>query len=157
MPTTDTFTRRWDFPATVYDIQNNVGTTTSTSYTATLSGSGAATCAVVFIAPSSGRVEIANTMQLWTTVSGNAYCTVEVRTGDKIGSGTVVLSASDNNALVATTTNPFRGGVITVVTGLTPGAAYNVRQVFRTSTSSGGNEGTYYRKHLKVEPLPRAV
>jgi hypothetical protein len=153
MPTADQHTERLDFPAAVYNVQAASGSTTSTTYTATLSGGGTA-CSCVFIAPKSGKVEIVNTAQLWTTVSGNAWCTVEVRTGTVIGSGTVVLSANDDRGLLATSTNAFRGSVVTVLTGLSPGDAYHARQVFRVSTASSGNQAMFSRRGLKVEPLP---
>lgn len=133
----------------VEDVENASGTTTSTSYTATLSGGGAAACGIAFVAPASGTVLIHNNCTISNNTAAVAtHCTVRVRTGNSIGSGSDVLAASDTNAVQHPGTSPFRAGATKLLTGLTPGADYNVQQVFRVASAS---TGTFADKNLIVE------
>lgn len=127
------------------DIQNASGTTTSTSYTFTLAGGGVG-CGLAFVAPPSGKVLIHNEMQLNIATSGFAFCSINVKTGAVIGSGTDVIAPSDDEAVTNDVT-ARRFGVARLVTGLTPGASYNVKQAFK---SSSGNTATFVRKQLIV-------
>lgn len=149
MPRAGQRVRAVDFTDAQVSVQTTSGTTTSTSYTATLTGGTACSC--VFLAPSSGRVEIANVAQMSNSGSTFVYCAFEVRTGSSVGSGTVVFAASDDEALIVAGSNAFRFGLQRVLSGLTPGASYNVRQVFKVQSPG---TGTYSRKVLAVKPLP---
>lgn len=127
------------------DSQATSGTTTSTTYTATLTGGTA--CGLAFVAPASGKVLIANSMLLvQSTGSQIAYCTIRVRTGSSIGSGSDVVAAADNNSITAVAVFVTGIGRVIPVSGLTPGASYNVQQLFRVSA----NTGTYSGKSLSV-------
>jgi hypothetical protein len=128
---------------TVSDRQDASGTTTSTSFTATLTGG--TTCGRTFVAPASGAVLIHNTANGFNT-GGAGFCGYEVREGGTIGSGTVFRAAADQyclvmgaNSIAMTSTNHL--------TGLTAGSTYNVRQMFRVSASTG----TFAWKELSVQ------
>jgi len=129
--------------------QNTSGTTTSTSYTATLTGG--TTCSLTFVAPPSGQVMVHNTVNLSNTLTSGVLMSFEIRAGAVVGSGTVFQAADDQNTNqssgVAGVGN--RATVSTPITGLTPGATYNIRQMFRVSAGTG----TYISKRLTVVPL----
>lgn len=129
--------------------QNTSGTTTSTSYTATLTGGTA--CSLTFVAPPSGQVMVDNSCNLSNSLTSGVLMGFEVRTGAVIGSGSVAFAASDNDSVSASgvANAGHRSTVSTPVTGLTPGATYNVRQLFRVSAGTG----TYISKRLTVVPL----
>lgn len=126
------------------DVQSANGTTTSTTFTATLTGGTA--CGIAFVAPASGVVIIHNSLGLFNTADFS-ICTIEVRTGSTIGSGTVVLAASDDYAIVHKNANLNQFGRATRLPGLTPGGSYNVRQQFRVPSGTGN----FQRKELIVQ------
>jgi hypothetical protein len=140
--------------AAKWDSQTSSGTTTSTTYTASLAGGTA--CGVAFIAPPSGAVAIFNTTDRNNSSAAlYAICGVEVREGDSIGSGTHVAGPT-----VAGSTDDKsnyglgyieRSATHYVVDTLTPGASYNARQLFRVNSAS---TGTFIRKELLVLPMP---
>lgn len=133
---------------TVADTQNTIGTTTSNSYTATLSGGTA--CGVAFVAPASGVVLIFNVLQI-QAASGNSFCTVRVRTGSSVGSGSDVLAAGDDDSVIVNSAGSlFRGTAVLRVTGLTPGSSYNAQQLFKNDASA---TCTTTRKKLIVQPV----
>jgi hypothetical protein len=132
---------------TVTDTQNTTGTTTSTTYTATLTGGTA--CGVVFVAPASGKVMIFNTTQLQAS-AGNAFCTVRVRTGGTVGSGTDQLAASDDDAQIINVAGVLKRATTMIpVSGLTPGSTYNAQGLVRIDVAG---TLTTTRKKLSVAP-----
>lgn len=115
-------------------------TTTSTSFTATISGS-TPEMGVAFIAPTSGKVLI-----IWTAGMSNgsppniSQISPQVRTGSTVNSGTIILAADAARSTLTTTSSRHAGNY--VLTGLTPGANYNVTMLhrsFTTGTSSFDN------------------
>lgn len=132
--------------AAVSDEQGTSGTTTSTTYTSTLTGGTA--CGVAFVAPTSGRVLIANSARMINSGANQTYCGFIVRTGSTVGSGTSVVSEADARALLHTTTAFARFSVTYLVNGLTAGASYNVQQSFRVAAGTG----TYANKEIAVIP-----
>jgi hypothetical protein len=137
-----------DTPPSQSDFQATSGTTTSTTYTATLTGGTA--CGLVFTAPTSGRVLVCNNTAIVNSATQATYCSFAIRAGGSIGSGTVFLSEADGHAILNTTTSNARYGTTRVVEGLTPGSTYNAQQLFRVAASTG----TYVNKSLHVIPLP---
>lgn len=129
------------------DVQAAVGTTTSTSYTATLTGGTA--CSSTFVAPTSGKVVIHYDALMQNSGANFSYSAPQVRTGSSIGSGTVVFGADDAYALTHNGTNALRYGGSAPVTGLTAGATYNIQLLHRVTAGTG----TYSRKSIIVEPV----
>jgi hypothetical protein len=128
------------FPDT---IQDTSGTTASGAFTEVLTGG--TTCSTTFVAPASGKVDIYNTAQLGNSSSANlSICAVEVKTGAVVGSGTTVLAAATTHGLYCGST--VRATVVTTVSGLTPGATYNVQQKFANTAGTG----TFANKRLAV-------
>lgn len=109
-------------------------TTTSTSYVSI-----GTTCGTAFVAPASGNVEIKWFTELKNSGAGNVtICTIAVRTGSTVGSGTTVYASSDNNPLCrGDVTGTVTPSAFHPLTGLTPGANYNVQLEFRVSTGTG--------------------
>ena len=134
------------FPAQNSDIQSTSGTTTSVTFTPTLTGGVAA--GHTFVAPASGKVIIFNTCQIVNSGANNSRCGFFVRDGASVGAGTTVLASSDNRSILVGGTNEIRATIIHPLTGLTPGATYNVQQEFKVSAGTG----TYSQKSLCVIP-----
>lgn len=125
--------------------QNTSGTTTSGAFTATLTGG--TTCSTTFVAPANGKVDIFNVCEMSNSVTTNlSLCTIEVRAGAVVGSGTVVLAAGNNQAIYSGST--IRTSAVESLTGLTPGATYNVQQMFAAT----GGTATFVNKRLMVRP-----
>lgn len=131
---------------TFSDVQVASGTTISATKTSTLTGGTA--CGVSFIGPASGVVVIFNVCDVANSGANFSMVTVRVRTGLTIGSGADVVADSDDEALYRVGAGPERQMVAMVVTGLTPGAAYNAQQRFQ----SGAGTATFFRKVLIVSP-----
>lgn len=139
-----------DFPEAKTDSEVSFMQTTSTSYTAAVTGGTLADCAVSFVAPTSGRVLLLYAATLDNSAANLTYGTPEVRTGSSIGSGTVVLAASDDNAIKVNGTNEARYGTHYLLTGLTAGADYNARMLHRVS----GGTGTLDERTMTAVPTP---
>lgn len=148
MPNSGDIVKALDFPAATVSVQNTAGTTSSTSYTSTLT-SGTA-CGVAFVAPTSGKVLVHNSALLDHSTTGTSWCSWILRTGASIGSGSTALglSASDSRAIKHIGTSESRQGDTYLITGLTPGASYNIVQQFRTT----GATATFSDKVLSVTP-----
>lgn len=110
---------------------------------------------VVFTAPPSGCVDLDFRGQVLNSVATNqTYISPVVREGGTVGSGTVVLAASDARAMVSgiTSANPGQSyvGAFCSVTGLTSGATYNVRLEHRVNAGTGRT----LLGELRVSPQP---
>jgi hypothetical protein len=128
-----------------------------TGITGTGFAAGSPACATTFTAPPSGGVFVTVTGRLAQSINGNqTILGWEIRTGAVIGSGTVVVSASDDLALI--TSRPVNSGASSYLAashrsplfGLTPGTTYNIRTMHRVTGGSGALE----RRALIVEPAP---
>ncbi|MDQ7910266.1 hypothetical protein RB614_37810 [Phytohabitans sp. ZYX-F-186] len=121
-----------DVPTMVSAIVTGLESPTSTSFIA-----GSATCGVAFVAPTTGRVLIEWRANLDNSTNAFTIVAPEVRTGSSVGSGTVVLAASDVNALYGFGTNELGFGCFVPLDGLTPGESYNVRLMHRVTSGTG--------------------
>lgn len=137
-----------DFGTPVENAQSTAGTTTSTSFTATLTGGTA--CEAVFVAPTSGRVLVLNQSRCANSTTETATCGYALGTGSTPGTNQTV-AASTLRAARVTGTNAVMSGFADLVTGLTAGDTYWVRQMFATS---GVSTSTFDIKSIIVIPLP---
>lgn len=128
------------------NIQAASGATSSTSYTATLTG--ATACSMTFIAPRSGRVVLVDTAQISNNTSAvYGFVCSRVGTGLTIGGGSAILTPSDDEALVwNSTTVAGRMSVLHPISGLSAGAAYNIQQQYKVS--GAGSVGTFVRRQI---------
>lgn len=125
-------------------------TTTSTS-----SVNGSPVCGVAFVAPSSGKVEVS----IYGDVANSGgICLLgwRVRTGTTVGSGTVVDGSdtgdthADVGRIVASSIRLGAGSHAIVVSGLTPGANYNIATYHSVTASTG----TIRTRAVTVKSLP---
>ena len=106
-------------------------------------------CGTAFVAPTSGKVLI--TWRCTLSNSGNNYtaCSYQIATGSVVGSGTAFQSAADERT-VSTDTTTFEGqGASEYVSGLTPGANYNVFLMHRVTAGTGA----FLRRTVGIVPL----
>ena len=138
-------------PAALYattrrNIQPAVFSTASTSYVDL-----ATTCGTAFKGPASG-----NAMILWrsylenSTVGSGCLCAPEIRTGAVVGSGSPVLLANDNRALLQTGVEQIAVGSMFTVFGFVPGEDYNIRLLHRATA----NTATFAWREVIVLPIP---
>lgn len=133
--------------STVTVVDATARTTTSITFTATISGA-TPEMGVAFVAPTSGKVLI-----IWTAGMSNSsppnisQISPQVRQGAVVNTGTVVLAADAARSTLTTTSSRHAGNY--VLTGLTPGASYNV-----TMTHRSFNAGTssFDNRELTVVP-----
>lgn len=134
-----------DFPTTVETLE----TTTVTDIAVTNYTAGTVQCSAVFTAPASGRARI----DLWTRMQGDGtfrvFCGVEVRTGSVIGSGTIIRSPADNEAVQGQAVGIVSYSLPILQTGLTPGDTYHVRTMHKVA---GGTTADIFTRKLLVSP-----
>jgi hypothetical protein len=108
---------------------------------------------VAFIAPPSGKIQIiGRAVGRNTTVSQYALLDYEVRQGSSIGSGTLARTTNNNTAGVhQSAVASAQGTVVTggLLTGLTPGAAYNACLTYATG---GTGTADFNRRQIAVYP-----
>lgn len=108
-------------------------TSTSTGYTAT----GGTSVGRAFTVPPSGDVLINYAGRMSNSGStASTYITIQIRTGSTIGSGTVVLAASDTQAIDHAGSISDRNGAAYLFSG-TVGSAYNVQLLHKVEAGTG--------------------
>jgi hypothetical protein len=131
----------------------DTGSTTSTSFVTALTGATNNSWGVAFIAPPSGTV-LVSVKAAASNATANDYALLDfqVRQGTTINSGTVVRATNDNTAgIIRSGTAGLQATIVgsDVVTGLTPGSAYNVTLAYR---ASGTGAASYNRRQAIVLP-----
>ncbi|MFD0853020.1 hypothetical protein ACFQ07_12345 [Actinomadura adrarensis] len=127
-----------DTPPTVSATAGISFTTNGVAFTVgSITGGTYADCAVVFTAPTTGRVKIHVSARLINAGTSGTLIATETREGDVIGSGDAVEIASDALGVSHYGASFARLGACHLLSGLTPGASYNTRILHRVSASSG--------------------
>lgn len=107
---------------------------------------------VVFFAPGTGRVRVKVGAFLRNSTTSGTFMGAAIRTGDVVGSGTLVQAAADGDAAQmngdGSNTDGGRVMVEYVIEGLVPGAVYNARMEHRV----GAGTGTFERRTIIVSP-----
>jgi hypothetical protein len=142
-------------PTRYYDSANVYTNTTSWTrgWTDSTKTTAAPTSGTTFIAPPSGeaRVDVAG----WLNAGGDnrGQLGYEIRSGAVVGSGTVFFSPDDNTAAMqkAATSTVVTNG--TEISGLTPGATYNIRFMVRETDNNANAGTTYIWRRLIVTPV----
>lgn len=140
-------------PPTVSYEMATLGSTTSVTYTATITGSSVA--GGTFVCPPSGRVMVLwGTGMFHNTLGSSGWCSWEIRAGASVGSGTVVVAADDSRAVrmkVAHATNNDQqwGWHYPVLSGLTASSTYNIRHMFK---NEGSGTLSIVRQRITVTP-----
>lgn len=133
------------------DVDNGV-----TNALSTASGAyvplGAPTCGTAFVAPLSGQVMVHYECAAVDTSAAGAvaFTSFEVREGDAVGAGTVVLAADDARSFKKVGLEDVGLAAFKFVKGLTPGKAYNAQMMHR----AGGGTGFYVSREIAVVPAP---
>lgn len=164
-PASTDHTRLWEhFQTLATDIDTDVATlvtasqsavdatartTTSTTFTSVVSP--ANVLGVAFTAPASGKVMLHMVCDLVTSGGAGQFAEAApaVRTGAVLASGSVVLAAAHDRAVIAYNGIQLRAGITYRLTGLTPAASYNA--VMEHANSSG--TGTFRWREITVVPL----
>jgi hypothetical protein len=109
---------------------------------------------VAFIAPASGQVFVTGRAAGSNgTAGGFVLLDFEVRQGSTPGSGSVVRAAGQATAAVFQSSSASQQSTLTtgdLVTGLTPGTAYNATLAYASGTAS--QTLTFNRRHIMVRP-----
>lgn len=122
-----------DTPPTGSDREDGTLTTTSTTYIA-----GSTVCGCTFVASTTGRAVVYHAAYLYNNnVAATTHCSVRVGTGSVIGAGTQIQAAADETAVTNLGSTANRFGVLTVLTGLTPGSTYNLQTMHRVTAGTG--------------------
>lgn len=138
-------------PAAVTSIQTASFSATSTTYTTASTAGPYADCAVVFVAPPSGRVKVHTAARMVNTgATVGTLVSPEVRDGATIGAGTVIEGAGDGTGVSHYGTTFARSGADHLMTGLTPGTSYNARLLHRST--SGTETASIALRELIIEP-----
>lgn len=138
-----------DSPPTVWAAIADSYDFTSTSYATSSTAGTYADCAVVFTAPTTGRVKISTSGRLYNTTTAGTLLSPETRVGETVGSGTIVESAADASGIANYSGTFQRQGASHVLSGLTPGAVYNTRLMHKATSGTG----RIALRELIVEPL----
>lgn len=137
------------FTPTVEDVQADLFSFDATVFGVDADSGTYNDCAVVFMAPFTGRVKIDLAADLDNSIStASTNVAPVVRTGSVIGSGSTVLAALADNQVRNVGTDNRRYGTSVLLSGLTPGDLYNCRLEHRVS----GNTGTVQQRQLIVSP-----
>lgn len=104
-----------------------------------------------FVAPPSGKIMVHWMLALENSLAGgDAVCTFQIRDGSTIGAGTLFMAANDLRAVRKPGIARESRTGIWPVDSLTPGAAYNVELLFRST--SGANTATFLNRNVGVVP-----
>lgn len=125
------------------------GTTTSTTFTNSLTTT--LICGIAFVAPATGSVVVLYQASGRNGTAG-AFTIIEfeVKTGSTVGSGSVFRPSDENIASTFQSDSAGQQGQHgghDLVTGLTPGSAYNACIVYRVNTAS---TGTFNRRKITI-------
>lgn len=148
--------RRFAFDAETYAPVHATDATTIGGITSTSWAQGTPVVSIVFVAPPSGRVFITVSGSIAQTANGNeTRLSYELLTGAVVGSGTTVAGPSTLRGIMCgRAVNSGAAAVLSAsyrrpVSGLTPGASYNLR----TMHSVSGGTGTVENRELVMEPV----
>jgi hypothetical protein len=127
-------------------------TTSTTTFAA-----GAPGLSQVFVAPQSGKVRITYTLHGASAIGSSAgtafvYFGGDIRTGNVIGSGTLIRGAATEDCAAIGGNSGVRMLASRVIhqTGLTPGNTYHVRTLFIIASSGTGN---LFSREVTVEMM----
>ncbi|MGX1669771.1 hypothetical protein [Streptomyces sp. NPDC055400] len=118
-------------PGPVHKANTTTGTTTSTAYVETLTGSTGDPTTVTFVAPPSGAVLITLGARANSSAATACYASASVKNGT-----TTVLAAADSRASIATGTSAISASTQFQVTGLTVNTAYTATLAYKSAATT---------------------
>lgn len=139
-----------DTPPTQASAVSGSITATAITYGTAVTSGTYADCAVVFTAPTTGRVKIHTSARLLSSgATSGSLVSPETRAGSTIGAGTIVEAAADGGGASHYGSTFARVGVTHLLSGLTPGAVYNTRLLHRSSVVT--ETATFALREIVVE------
>lgn len=134
-------------PAAVTAADSGSVSTTSATFVALAGDPG-----VAFTAPASGRVLV----HVAGTFDNNAADTFgmmafQIRTGNSVGLGTIVVAANDNDSVGTAGTNDTSFGRTILVSSLIAGSSYNVQALYKRFLGTG--TAFFARRSVLVVPV----
>ncbi|MFI6281517.1 hypothetical protein [Streptomyces sp. NPDC050988] len=133
-------------PAPVHKANSTVGTTASTAFVETLTGSTGDPTAAAFTAPASGSVLVSVGARGSNSTTGTCFMSANVRAGS---GSTVVLAAADARSAISTGTGQVSASTQYLVSGLTPNSAYTATAAYRCTAGTA----TFAFRFLTVTPV----
>lgn len=134
-------------PGPVHKANSTIGTTASTTYAETLTGSTGDPTAVTFTAPPSGSVLVSVGARISGTAAGvSCLMSANVRTGT-----TLTLAAADTRAAIGSGTSQSSGSTQFQVNGLAAGAVCTATAAYKSAATT--NTATFAYRFVTVTPL----
>ncbi|NWF26953.1 hypothetical protein HW130_11840 [Streptomyces sp. PKU-EA00015] len=133
-------------PGPVHKASTVTGTTTSTSYVETLTGSTGDPTAVAFAAPPSGTVLVTVGARANSSAATAAFVSANVRLGT-----TLTLAAADARAAIVSGTNQCSGSTQFQVSGLTAAGAYTATLAYKSAATT--STATFTNRFVTVTPV----
>lgn len=141
--------RGLDTPPTAFDED----TADIVGFTNTTFASGSPVVGVSFTAPTTGRVLVMWHARFNPTSAVAAQVGFALRTGAVVGSGTLIQDGLNEGCLESPNVSGgggrVQGGTFYPLSGLTPGAEYNVVVCHRMSAAGSG---TVFARYITVQP-----
>jgi len=142
--------RALDTPPAASDAQLDSFSFTHTTYgTGSTSGT-YVDCGTAFMAPTTGRVLVILSGEISNASGATTRMAPVVREGPVIGSGALIVPASDVNSVTNQGSTAILTAQVALIENLSPGETYNVRLEHRVS----GGTGTLRNRRVVVIPSP---
>ncbi|GGS86908.1 hypothetical protein [Streptomyces chromofuscus] len=133
-------------PGPVHKANTTTGTTTSTAYVETLTGSTGDPTAVSFTAPPSGTVLVSVGARGNSSAATSCFVSANVRLGT-----TVTSAAADTRAAVVTGTSAASAHTQYQLTGLTVGGAYTATLAYKSAVTT--STATFTNRFVTITPV----
>ncbi|MER5970270.1 hypothetical protein ABT112_11135 [Streptomyces sp. NPDC002055] len=135
-------------PGPVHKVNNNEGSTTSTTFVETLTNAAGDPMAVSFTAPPSGSVIVTVGAYTYNSAAdGLAYMSAAVRLGT-----TVKLAAHEDRSSIVRSAARASASTQFQVSGLTGGALHTVTPAYRAG-GGAGNTASFDNRFVRVDPV----
>ena len=142
--------RALDTPPAASDAQLDSFSFTHTTYgTGSTSGT-YVDCGTAFMSPTTGRVLVILSGEISNASGATTRMAPVVREGPVIGSGALIVPASDVNSVTNQGSTAILTAQVALIENLSPGEVYNVRLEHRVS----GGTGTLRNRRVVVIPSP---
>ncbi|MGP4048315.1 hypothetical protein [Streptomyces sp. 2A115] len=133
-------------PAPVHKANSTGGTTASTTFVETLTGSTGDPTVATFTAPASGSVLVSLGSRISNSATGTCFMSAYVRLSS---SSTVVLAAGDGRSAISTGTGQISASTQYLVSGLTPNSVYTASAAYRCTAGTA----TFAFRFITVTPV----
>lgn len=135
-------------PVHVFKINNNLGTTASTTAVEILTDSATTAVTAAFTAPPTGQVIVTLGAYMYSSAAYGSYMSATVY---KASDNSVALAPSADRAVVVNSTNRASCSTQFLVTGLAAGTVYNAVPCFWSANAA--NTATFDTMFIRVDPV----